>query len=263
MASVSPGDVEKIGNFVIYTDRKHELGSGATGRVYSGINTITEDLVAAKSMEIEEEFLEEGEFEREADLLLNKIPPHDNIIKVYDFSKHKYIQKGKKMLNLWLVMEHCPLGDLKDYAFQTELKTIDKLELMYQSALAVHHLHQCKPEPVVHRDIKPQNILISGEEGNPKIKLCDFGASRLVKHKTDGRSVTMKTVGGTENYWAPEQQMTPRKELSYGKSVDTFSLGVSNLALLDASKGKTMRAKTSEYYSYTDLSASYSENIHT
>ena len=101
MASVSPGYVEKVGNFAIYADIKHELGSGATGTVYLGMNTITEDLVAAKRMEIEEEFLEEGEFEKEADLLLNKIPPHDNIIKVYDFSKHKYLKKGKKMLNLW------------------------------------------------------------------------------------------------------------------------------------------------------------------
>ena len=185
MASSSPGYVEKVGNFEIYADRKHKLGSGATGTVYLGMNTITEDLVAAKCMDIEEEFLEEGEFEREADLLLNKIPPHDNVINVFEFAKHKYVDKGTNMLSLWLIMEHCPFGDLKEYARQTELATIEKLELMYQAALAVHHLHQCKPEPVVHRDIKPQNILISGEEGNPKVKLCDFGASRLVKHKTD------------------------------------------------------------------------------
>ena len=246
MASSSSGNVEEVGNFEIYTDRKNRLGSGATGTVHLGMNTITEDLVAAKNMEIEEEFLEEGEFEREADLLLNKIPPHDNIVKVYDFVKKRFVEKGTNMLSLWLVMEHCPFGDLKEYARQTELATIDKLELMYQAALAVHHLHQCKPEPVVHRDIKPQNILISGEEGNPKVKLCDFGASRLVKRNTEGRSVTMKSLGGTENYWAPEQQMVPGKELSYDKSVDTYSLGISNLALLEASKGTNMRAKLSK-----------------
>ena len=253
MATISPGYIEEVGNFAIYADIKHELGSGATGTVYLGMNTITEDLIAAKRMKIEEEFLEEGEFEREADLLLNKIPPHDNIIKVYDFSKHNYVEKGKNMLNLWLIMEHCPLGDLKDYAFQTELTTIDKLELMYQAALAVHHLHQCKPDPIVHRDIKPQNILISGAEGNTTVKLCDLGASRLFKRNTEGWSINMKTLGGTENYWAPEQQMTPRKELSYGKSVDTFSLGVSNLALLEACKGTSMRAKLSEQTSITNV----------
>ena len=222
MVSSSPGYVEKVGNFEIYADRKHKLGSGATGTVYLGMNTITEDLVAAKCMDIEEEFLEEGEFEREADLLLNKIPPHDNVIKVFEFAKHKYVDKGTDMLSLWLIMEHCPFGDLNEYARQTELATIEKLELIYQTALAVHHLHQCKPEPVVHRDIKPENILISGDEGNPKIKLCDFRASRLVNRTIQGRSVIMKSLRGTENYWAPEQQMVPRKELSYDKSVDTF-----------------------------------------
>ena len=256
MASSSPGYVEEVGNFAIYADRKHELGSGATGTVYLGMNTITEDLVAAKSMDIEEEFLKEGEFEREADLLLNKIPPHDNIIKVYDFSKHKYVKKGKKMLTLWLIMEHCPLGDLEEYALQTDLTTTDKLELMYQAALAVHHLHQCKPKPIVHRDIKPQNILIAGEEGSPKVRLSDFGASRLVKRNAEGQSITMKTLGGTPNYWAPEQQVVAEKELSYDKTVDTFSLGVSNLALLEASKGTPMRARKSEYCSCTDLSTS-------
>ena len=251
MASLSPGYVEEVGNFEIYADMKHELGSGATGTVYLGMNTITEELVAAKRMDIEEEFLEEVEFEREVDLLLNKIPPHDNIIKVYDFSKHKYVKKGKKMLNLWLIMEYCPLGDLEEYALQTELTTIDKLELMYQAALAVHHLHQCKPKPIVHRDIKPQNILISGEEGSPKVRLSDFGASRLVKRNAEGRSVTMKTLGGTPNYWAPEQQVVGEKELSYDKTVDTFSLGISNLALLEASVGTAMRARKSEYCSCT------------
>ena len=177
MAASSSGYIESVGDFLIHADKKHRLGSGATGTVYSGMNTKTGDFVAAKNMEIEEEFLHEGAFEKEADLLLNKIPPHDNVVKVYEFSKEKYVAKGKNMLNLWLIMEHCPLGNLKEYALQTELPTIKKLDLMYQSALAVDHLHQCKPEPVVHRDVKPQNILISGEEGNPLVKLCDLGAS--------------------------------------------------------------------------------------
>ena len=77
------------------------------------MNTITEDLVAAKCMDIEEEFLEEGEFEREADLLPNKIPPHDNVIKVFEFAKHKYVDKGTNMLSLWLIMGTLPIWRLK------------------------------------------------------------------------------------------------------------------------------------------------------
>ena len=71
----------------------------------------------------------------------------------------------------------------------------------------------------------------------------------------------MKTLGGTPNYWAPEQQVVSGNELSYDKTVDTFSLGVSNLALLEASKGTPMRARKSDYCSCTDLSTSYSEYI--
>ena len=260
MAAFGTGYVEEVGNFAVFADEKHKLGSGATGIVYLAMNTATEEQAAAKKMTIEVEFLLDGDFEKEADLLLNKIPEHDNIVKLYEFTKHTYTEDETKLMDMWLIMEYCPLGNLKKYARSTDLTVTDKLDLMYQAALAVDHLHNCKPEPVVHRDIKPENILISGKKDNPKVKLCDFGASKLVEHNAQNKSLFMQSVVGTRPYWAPEQQPVSSEEsgnevvLSYTKSVDTFSLGISNLALLEASKGTTMQAKMSEYWPLTDLS---------
>ena len=83
---------------------------GATGNVYTGVDTSTPKLptVAAKKVTILKEFLEEGEFEKEADLLLHKIPAHKNIIKVFELKKID-CEKDDDMLDLWLVMEFCEL----------------------------------------------------------------------------------------------------------------------------------------------------------
>ena len=157
------------------------------------------------------------EFEREADLLLNKIPPHENIVKVYDVRKKEYEEKCALKVDLWLITELCTLGNLSEYAQQRDLSTEEKLELMYQAALAVRHLHQCKPEPVAHRDIKPQNILVTGSEDKPVIKLCDFGSARNVL-RDNHKSVLMMSLAGTPNYFAPEQT---ELNFPYDKTVDT------------------------------------------
>ena len=166
----------KIGKYLIFGDEKHKVGMGISGIVYTGVDTSTAKLetVAAKKVTILKEFLEEGEFEKEADLLLHKIPPHENIIKVFEFWKLASVSDDD-MLDLWLVMEYCELGNLEKYARKRELSTEDKFELIFQMALAVDHLHSCKPESATHRDIKPQNVLLTGDEESPKVRLGQPG----------------------------------------------------------------------------------------
>ena len=135
--------------------------------------------MAAKKVTIFKQYLESGEFEKEADLLLHKIPPHENIIKVYDVSKIEYEKDSAEMLDLWLIMEFCDQGNLQTYTMKRELSIKDKFELIFQMALAVNHLHNCKPECVTHRDIKPQNVLLTGDEESPTVKLADFGVPEL------------------------------------------------------------------------------------
>ena len=234
----------KIGKYDIYADEKHKVGFGATGNVYTGVNTSAPKLqtVAAKKVTILKEYLEEGEFEKEADLLLHKIPPHENIIKVFEFLKIDS-EEDDDQLDLWLVMEFCELGNLAKYARKRELRVKDKFELIFQTALAVNHLHNCKPESVTHRDIKPQNVLLTGDEERPVVKLADFGAATTVRNK-DGKSVTLNSMAGTPHYKAPEQTELQDKKFKYSKKIDIFSLAVTWLALLAACKGSAMEAMT-------------------
>ena len=192
-----------------------------------------------KKISIYKQYLKEGEFELESELLLKKIPPHENIIKVFDFIKKEYVDDSVEMIDLWLMTEICHQGNLKQYASRNNLTIKDKVDLMFQAARGVEHLHSCQPEKVVHRDIKPENILITGNVRRPIVRLCDFGSARTVMRVND-RSVLMKSMAGTEKYWAPEQHEIRRDNLSYDKSIDTFSLGVSNLALLESSQGSPM-----------------------
>lgn len=238
MATAALSNDETLGDFRVTKDKIHELGRGSYGSVYRGARVSNNDPVAIKIMTGEKEYMDLEEQRKEADLL-RTIPPHENIVQMYDYLMKEYDDKGVQMVDLWLVIELCPRGNLKNYASQNELSIKRKVDLIFQSCLAVQHLHNCKPDPVVHRDIKPENILIADISGRHVIKLCDFGCARSVLRE-QGRSVTMKTHVGTKPYWAPEQHSSRDGSMSYHKSVDTFSLGVSNLALLSCSQGSPM-----------------------
>ena len=180
---------------------------------------------------------------------INKIPPHQNIIKVYDVVKKEYEEDGVEKVDLWIITELCEQGDLQKFAQTTKLTLEQKIELMYQSACALQHLHCCKPDSVAHRDIKPQNFLVARNGDKSIIRLCDFGCSRTIMHKK-GCSVPMRTMAGTSGYWAPEQNEIRYGPFSYDKTVDIFSLGLTFLALLEAIKGSVMRPKTGNWLFY-------------
>ena len=124
-------------------------------------------------------------------------------------------------------------------------------------ALAVNHLHSCKPQSVTHRDIKPQNVLLTGNEENPTVRLADFGAARTVVQNKEGQSVTMFSLAGTTVYMAPEQTELQDGKFKYSKKIDIFSLAVTWLALLDVCKGSSMMAITGNFNTslYLPLSA--------
>ena len=239
---------EQIGDFLFTQDKDHELGFGSYGRVYRGKWVSYTQTVAGKVTSGYKEDLTMEEFQREVDFLRNKIPPHENVVEVFDVVQTEYEEDGVQMVNLWIVTELCEQGDLQKFAQKTKLTIEQKIELMYQSACAVQHLHCCKPESVAHRDIKPQNLLVTGTVDKPIIRLCDFGTAKTIVRKGE-RSISMKTRTGTEVYWAPEQYEHRHEIFSYDKTVDVFSLGVTFLALLESKKGSPMRGKTGKFCS--------------
>ena len=242
MAAAMSVNFESLGDFRVTKDKAHELGYGAYGRVYRGARVANNDPVAIKIMTGYKKYMNLDELAKEADML-RKIPKHENIAEMFDYLKKEYKEDsdedGVEMVDIWLVTELCTLGNLKKYASRNDLSIKKKIDLMFQAARALEHLHECKPEPIAHRDVKPENLLITETLDKRIVKLCDFGCARTV-FREDGRSMTMKSLAGTKPYWAPEQHELHDGYFAYDKSVDTFSLGVSNLALLECSKGSMM-----------------------
>ena len=119
------------------------------------------------------------ETDREAENLMN-IREHENVIRILDYMKKEISPpRTKVFVQMCLVMELCSLGTLNEFAETTSLTNIAKIDLILQSALGVRHLHHLKPNPITHRDLKPNNILLSGTEESPIIKIGRFRRGKV------------------------------------------------------------------------------------
>jgi serine/threonine protein kinase len=186
-----------------------KLGEGGMAVVYKAFDTRLECDVAVKIIRMDNlprssEEVALKRFEREAKAVAQLT--HPNIVKVMDFGEENGLP--------YLVMPFLPGGTLKQY-LGSPMPYAEAAHLLQPvaDALAYAHLHN-----VVHRDVKPSNILIT-ELGQPM--LTDFGIAKIMDLQ-DGQTLTGTGVGiGTPEYMAPEQwtgKITP--------SVDIYSLGV-------------------------------------
>ena len=124
---------------------------------------------------------------------------------------------------------------LGDYTKQFAFTVAQKVDLMLQSTLGVQHLHQ---HGLIHRDVKMDNIFLTGSSDKPQVKIADFGESKFIEHINE-HSVRKMTFRGTKSYMAPELfRKAEDNRPSYNKSADTFALGVTFSTLMDAEKGK-------------------------
>ncbi len=142
-----------------------EIGHGSYGRVYEAIDTKTHSKVAIKKFiralghpQLAQYCLRELE-------ILNRLS-HPNIIRL-----HKVLHSSQ---SVYLVMDYMPF-DLKKLIYSPTYLDHEQVKvLMYEIMVAVNYLHSTK---IVHRDIKPGNILVSPD---CSIKLCDFGLARSI-----------------------------------------------------------------------------------
>lgn len=185
----------------------HELiGVGGMAYVYRCTDTIDDREVAVKILKDEflnnEEFIRRFKNESKAIAMLS----HPNIVKVYDVSFGDMIQ--------YIVMEYIDGITLKEYiAQQGVLDWREALHLTTQILKALQHAHN---KGVVHRDIKPHNIMLL-QDGT--IKVTDFGIARLTDTQT--KTMTEQAIGSV-HYIAPEQARGSKTD---GKS-DIYSVGV-------------------------------------
>ena len=152
------------------------------------------------------------ELERQALALMD----HPNIASIFD--------GGSTDAQLpYLVMELVRGMPITEYCDRMQLRAKDRLDLFVSVCQAVQHAHQ---KGIIHRDIKPTNILVTLHDGAPVVKVIDFGVAKLLDQTQSPHTIYthFNQVLGTPMYMSPEQL-----ELS-GLPVDTrtdvYSLGV-------------------------------------
>ncbi|MDE6505992.1 MAG: protein kinase, partial [Eubacterium sp.] len=185
----------------------HEIiGVGGMSVVYKAYDNVDDRIVAVKILK--EEFANDDEFVRrfKNESKAIAVLSHPNIVKVYDVSFGDKIQ--------YIVMEYVDGITLKEYIQKQGIITWnDAVYFISQILKALQHAHD---KGIVHRDIKPQNIILlsTGE-----IKVTDFGIARF--SRTETRTLTENAIGSV-HYISPEQA---KGELT-DERADIYSLGV-------------------------------------
>ncbi|XP_051494966.1 inhibitor of nuclear factor kappa-B kinase subunit epsilon isoform X2 [Apus apus] len=195
------------------------LGQGATACVYKARNKKSGELVAVKVFN-NASYLRPQEVQMREFEMLRKLN-HKNIVKLFA------VEETGSSRQKVLVMEYCSSGSLlnvlEDPANTFGLAESEFLIVLQCVVAGMNHLRE---NSVVHRDIKPGNIMrLVGEDGQSVYKLTDFGAARELDD--DEKFVS---VYGTEEYLHPDmyERAVLRKpqQKAYGVTVDLWSIGV-------------------------------------
>ncbi|WP_075980972.1 Stk1 family PASTA domain-containing Ser/Thr kinase [Bacillus massilinigeriensis] len=182
------------------------IGGGGMANVYLAHDMILDRDVAVKTLRLDfandEEFIRR--FHREAQSATSLA--HPNIVSIYDVGEEESIY--------YIVMEYVDGQTLKQYIQQhAPLKVEEAINIMKQLTSAISHAHQ---NHIIHRDIKPHNILI---DRNGNVKITDFGIAMALS----ATSITQtNSVLGSVHYLSPEQA---RGGTANRKS-DIYSLGI-------------------------------------
>ncbi|XP_054999851.1 serine/threonine-protein kinase WNK1 isoform X17 [Sorex araneus] len=190
-----------------------EIGRGSFKTVYKGLDT--ETTVEVAWCELQDRKLTKSErqrFKEEAEML--KGLQHPNIVRFYD--SWESTLKGKKCIVL--VTELMTSGTLKTYLKRFKVMKIKVLRSWCRQILkGLQFLHTRTP-PIIHRDLKCDNIFITGPTGS--VKIGDLGLATLK------RASFAKSVIGTPEFMAPEMY-----EEKYDESVDVYAFGMCMLEM--------------------------------
>lgn len=184
-----------------------ELGSGGYGVVYRARDTSVDREVAIKVIQpqhaSQDEFI--ANFEREARLVAQL--EHKDIVPLYAYWRDEQ--------GAFLVMRYIRGGSLRAMLARQGALPLNKvLRMIEQIAEALHAAHEAG---VVHRDLKPDNILID-ERGNAY--LSDFGIAKQTRH--DGAASATDAIKGTFAYLSPEQI----QQMPVSPQTDIYALGI-------------------------------------
>ena len=187
--------LQTLGNYELL----EELGHGGYGTVYRAHETVLDVVRAVKVLhpalvsvpEFVERFRKEARFSARLE--------HAHIVQVYEL--------GEADGRYYLSMKYLPGGSLKDLLAQKgRLPYGQALEILRQVSEALTYA-QTQPERLIHRDLKPGNILferLPDAAGNLSIRLSDFGLAKALADSGSGSASSSGTLLGTPAYMAPE-----------------------------------------------------------
>ncbi len=141
---------------------------------------------------------------------------HPSIAKVFDAGA---TEAGRP----YFVMELVTGVSITEYCDKNSLSTIERLELFIQVCNAVQHAHQ---KGIIHRDIKPTNVMVTQHDGKPIPKVIDFGIAKAINQKLTEKTLFTRYahIIGTPAYMSPEQ--AELSDLDVDTRTDIYSLGV-------------------------------------
>jgi len=214
VVSGQPPDKKRIGDYELLK----KLGAGTFGTVYLARGQLLQRLVAVKILqdahrakpEAKARFLQEMR-------AVGQLESHPHVVQAFQASE----EEG----TLYLVMEYVEGTDLgRLIKKQRALAVPDACEAVRQAALGLHHVHA---HGLVHRDVKPGNLMVTVQG---QVKVLDLGLARLVEESSrDARRTTVGQIMGTHDYMAPEQARDARQA---DCRADVYSLGCTLFRLL-------------------------------
>ncbi|KAL1189510.1 putative serine/threonine-protein kinase WNK10 [Cardamine amara subsp. amara] len=204
-------DKDPTGRYIRYGD---VLGRGAFKTVYKAFDQVQGIEVAWNLMSIEDVLQMPGQLERlYSEVHLLKALKHDNIIKLF----YSWVDDHNKTINM--ITELFTSGSLRVYRMKhrkVDPKAINNWARQILKGL--HYLHSHTP-PVIHRDLKCDNIFVNGNTG--EVKIGDLGLAAVLQQPI------ARSVIGTPEFMAPELY-----EEEYNELVDIYSFGMCMLEMV-------------------------------
>ena len=208
------------------------LGEGGMGTVYLARQQqpIRRE-VALKVVKLgmdSRQVLERFEIERQALALMD----YPNVARVLDAGTS---QRGRP----YFVMEYVDGAPITQYCDRHALSTRERLQLFIPVCNALQHAHK---KGIIHRDVKPSNVLVTEIDGKPVPKVIDFGVARATDQRSaqaDAFTLAGQLIG-TPEYMSPEQASLDNRDIDTG--TDVYSLGMVLYELLVGALPLDMKA---------------------
>ncbi|MEM7230052.1 MAG: serine/threonine-protein kinase, partial [Planctomycetota bacterium] len=207
---------EQVGTVIGHYKLLQKIGEGGFGTVYMAeqfepVRRRVALKIVKPGMDTRQ-VLARFEAERQALAMMD----HPNIARVLDGGA---TENGRP----FFVMELVRGVPITEFCDKNKLSTRERLEIMIDVAVAVQHAHQ---KGVIHRDLKPTNVLVTVHDGRPVPKVIDFGIAKAISSPLTDKTLftEFRQMVGTPQYMSPEQ--AEMSGIDIDTRTDIYSLGV-------------------------------------